>query len=154
MKADSGASQTFIKKEHSHFLTDLVPLRHGPEAILPDKSRMKASNKGSLSFFPSSQHTALIFPELKSESLLSIGQLCDEGNIAIFDDKNLTVLKKSDIVTRILDTIITDNTVIQGHRNLQDGLYNVPFSDMKSNYVVTKEKNKLELAQFSHACAF
>ena len=50
MKADSGASQTFIKKEHSHFLQDLVPLNKGPEAILPDKSRIQASNKGSLSF--------------------------------------------------------------------------------------------------------
>ena len=46
------------------------------------------------------------------------------------------------------------NTVIQGHRNVQDGLYDVPFPEMKSNYVVTKEKNKLELAQFLHSCAF
>ena len=43
MKADLGASKTYIKDENSHFLTDIATLLHGPEAILSDKSRIQAT---------------------------------------------------------------------------------------------------------------
>ena len=64
------------------------------------------------------------------------------------------VVRNNDIIKNVLDSFITDNTVIKGHRSLYDGLYHVPFPELKSNYAVTRDKNKLKLAQFLHGCAF
>ena len=47
-----------------------------------------------------------------------------------------------------------NNLVLEGTRNKQDGLYDVPFPQTKMNYIVKKDKNKLELAQYLHGCAW
>ena len=73
--------------------------------------------------------------------MLSIGQLCDEGCIAIFDKHKLRVFKK-------------DKCILQGIRNKSDGLWDVPFNSPKVNYVVTRDKNRTELAQYLHGCAY
>ena len=155
MKADSGASKTYLKEEYSHILTDIAPLFNGPEAILPDKSKIKATQKGNLQLLPSFKHEALVFPQLQSKSLLSIGQLYDEGDTAVFDDKKLRVLRNNDMIKKFLHSLKTKNVVLQGQRNLHDGLYNAPFPQLKTSYVVTKDKNKLELSQyFAWMCLF
>ena len=82
-------------------MTDIAPLFNGPESILPDKSKIKATQKRNLQLLPSFKYQALVFPQLQSESLLSIGQLCDEGNIAVFDDKNLRVLRNNDMIKKV-----------------------------------------------------
>ena len=61
MKADSGASKTYLKIEHAHFLKDISSLSNGPSAILPDKSKIKATQKGNLRLHPSFNHQALVF---------------------------------------------------------------------------------------------
>ena len=85
-----------------------------------------------------------MYPQLHNESLLSIGQLCDKGCVAIFDKTSLKILKNGKIV-------------LTGNRNLHDGLWDVPFKkhDINAiNYIITRDKSKTELAQYLHACAF
>ena len=43
---------------------------------------------------------------------------------------------------------------MEGQRNQQDGLYDVPFPYLKLNYIIQKDKSKLESAQYLHDCAF
>ena len=38
MKADSGASKTYLKEDHKDFLQNHRTLKHGPTATLPDGS--------------------------------------------------------------------------------------------------------------------
>ena len=77
MKADSGASKTYLKKEHEKYLHTMTDLAHGPKAILSDNSSIQAISKGLLPLHSTFNHEALVFPALKSESLLSIGQMRD-----------------------------------------------------------------------------
>jgi hypothetical protein len=76
--------------------------------------------------------------------LLSIGQACDNGYIAIFDKHILSIIKDNKIV-------------LEGKRNLQDGLWDIPFKQHginSINYIITRDKSKTELAQYLHGCAF
>ena len=93
MKADSGATITYLKSEHKKYLHNVEPLLHGPHAILPNNTSIQASASGNLQLHSKLKHSALIFPELHSESLLSIGQVCDDGCIALFDDKVLKIYR-------------------------------------------------------------
>ena len=76
--------------------------------------------------------------------MLSIGQLCDDGCIAIFEKSKLLILKSGEII-------------LSGHRNLTDGLWDIPFKQKrmhKINYIISRDKNKPELVQYFHGCAF
>ena len=131
MKADSGASKTYLKKEHEKYMHSMTDLSNGPKAILPDNSSIQASSQGLLPLHSTFNHKALVFPALKSESLLSIGQMCDEGCISIFDNKTLKIYSNDSKIQQFLSTRKQDNLVIKGFRNEQDGLYDVPFPKMK-----------------------
>ena len=87
MKADSGATKTYLKKKHQKYLENLMKLSNGPLAVLPNNKTIQAISKGDLPLHPLLNHSALVFPALESESLLSIGQVCDDGCIAVFDKK-------------------------------------------------------------------
>ena len=51
--------------------------------------------------------------------------------------------------------IIKDNHVIlQGDRDVTDGLWKINLKPLQINYIVKKDKSKTELAQYLHACAF
>ena len=80
---------------------------------------------------------------MTNDSLLSIGHLCDKGCIAVFSKDNLRVLHNNKLI-------------LQGYRNTNDGLWDVPFVSPfhTANYIVHQNKPKFELAQYLHACAF
>ena len=47
--------------------------------------------------------------------------------------------------------------ILSGHCNLTDGLWHVSFNQKgihKINYIISRDKNKTELAQYFHGCAF
>ena len=141
MKADSGATTTYLKKEHAKFLRNLQSLQNGPKAVLPNNTTIAAAAQGDLPLHPYLTPKALIYPQLKSESLLSIGQLCDDGCTAVFDKENLNIYKQNELV-------------LKGNRNKQDGLWDVPFPVLKANYIIQKDKSKHDLGQYLHGCAF
>ena len=79
-KADSGASRHFWRECDQHILQNI---RHsiGPSVALPDGSVIKASKAGTLPLrsLSAKAKEVQIFKGLKNASLISIGQLCDDG---------------------------------------------------------------------------
>ena len=54
-----------------------------------------------------------IFDGLHSDSLISLGQLCDDECVAIFDKNEIDILKGK-------------TTILKGHRNKTYGLWDIP----------------------------
>ena len=73
------------------------------------------------------QH-AHIFPHLKNKALLSIGIFCDNGCLALFDDKTLHIIDRR-----------TNKNIMQGTRDNQSSLYMVPLTP-KQNENMTECK--------------
>ena len=76
---------------HLNFFKNIQKVSNGPIAHLPNNTQVQASHKGTLHLhddISSQASEVLIFPHLKNESLLSIGQLCDDNCIVIFTKEN------------------------------------------------------------------
>ena len=154
-KADSGCSAHFIKSSHRNILQNLIPLKNGPIAALPNKSVIRASHQGFLPFKNVSRvaQKTLVYPNLTNASLLSIGQFCDDECIAVFTKSSMYVIKNNDLV-------------VHGHRNPLDGLWDIrlpqvlvrkesPTSPNRSvNYIIRKDKSATDLARYYHAALF
>ena len=155
-KLDSGATQNYIEYEHQHLLQKSRSLNNGPIAILPNESTIQANKVGTLPLHPSlstKAKTAYVFPHLKNESLLSVGQICDDDCKVLFTKNDVKVIKD-------------DKIIIQGQRSPTDKLYNVHLPQPSNNntlqstkcntinYIIRKDKSKTDLARYLHACAF
>ena len=147
-KADSGASKHFFKAEHMKYLKNVIKLQNGSIAQLPNNTIVQATHKGLMNFHKDISEEAsevLIFPHVKNESLLSIGQLCDDGCMVIFTKEKFFVTKHG-------------KTLFHGKRNASDGLWdynsenNTPLPSI--NYIITKNKAKSDLARYYHASLF
>ena len=57
--------------------------------------------------------TAIVLPDLTSSSLISLGQLCDDGCNVNLDKHKLSVYKE-------------ENLIMEGVRNKTDGLWDIP----------------------------
>ena len=90
-KADSGATFHFLKPEHRKAMKDVIKLKNGPKATLPNNETIQVSCSGILPFPSLSQQasTALVYSSLQNESLLSIGQFCDDNCNALFTKTNV-----------------------------------------------------------------
>ena len=108
-----------------------------PQHNLPDKARK-----------------AHMFPGLQ-KTLISIGTLCDNNCIAVFDEKRVTIYDKT-----------TRQVVVQGHRDPKTTLYMInmtaPLRAMTEQHIpdtlranhVYETKSKQELTLFYHAACF
>ena len=124
LKADSGASRHYIKPTDQHILQDITECTLA-KVTLPNKTTLQASQQGMLPInTPSPAKTALILPQLTNSSLLSIGQLCDEECIAVFDKQAVNIYKNATII-------------LQGTRNPSDGLWDIslPNTTTKNNFI-------------------
>ena len=80
-KADSGASDHYMRMQDANILSDLKNIT-SKAIIIPDGSTIQATQSRILPFAPElSQRAkrAKILPQLKSASLISLGKLCDDG---------------------------------------------------------------------------
>ena len=110
----------------------------------------KTSESGMIplhSSFSATAQKAHVFPSLTSASLISIGQLCDNGCTAILNNKALTIYKNG-------------HPVLRGIRNLVDGLWDIDLTahakifdthhpnqtTEKMNAIIRRDKTKLDLA--------
>ena len=87
LKIDSGASHNFIATRHQQQLQNLRRLVNGPIATLPNNQTVTPSHQGNIPLHKDltpAATSALVYPNIRNESLLSVGQLCDDGCIAIF----------------------------------------------------------------------
>ena len=74
---------------------------------------------------------------MDNEASLSLGQLCDYECVAILDQYKIQVIKESKVV-------------MQGHRNPDDGLWDIPIKkpfQHKALVIITRYKTKTELIQ-------
>ena len=98
---------------------------------------------------PHAARQAHLFPALKHKALLSIGQLCDHGFKAIFNDTTVQLANA--------------NTTITGTRDLFNGLYFIDLRQHAGPVVQTlhahasnahKMTTKADLVQYLHRAAF
>ena len=85
---DSGATKHYFKTEHKKYLQYLRPLQSGPTAVLPNNTTVMASHQGQYNLHPNLSSEAqkiLVFPKVSNESLISVGQSCDDGCKITFD---------------------------------------------------------------------
>ena len=135
---------------------------NGPTVTLPNGETLTSTRAGYLPL-PAELSTrakkATLLKNLKSSTLISFGQLCDDGCEVILKKKVCDIYKNNKIILR-------------GTRNLIDGLWDIPLikqptvspppklilpsdhSDHKLNVIIRKDKTKMELAQFLHASCF
>ena len=93
--------------------------------MLPNATNIIPSLQGHLPLsnkLPMKAKKATVLPDLKSSSLISLRQLCDDDCKVLLDKKKLQVFKENDVI-------------LEGTRNLKDGLWDMPIKD---NYVVPK----------------
>ena len=113
LKADTGASQHYIKYTDKKYLTNYSVIKTNQTIMLPNGTQIPSTVQGHLPLPQSlNQSTTLakVLPALRNTSLLSIGQLCDDHCIAIFQKNKFDVIKNNKIV-------------LTGPRNFQDGLW-------------------------------
>ena len=146
-KADSGASKHFFRQNDIHVLRNVTNDTQGPTVMLPDMSTIKATKKGTIPLMglSSKATTTHILPNLKSASLLSMGQLCDDGCKIELTKEKINISKKNRVI-------------LQGTRNQEDGLWDIPIQDKskseKINVIIKKNTAKKELVEFMHGACF
>ena len=114
-KGDSGASHHYFKSEDQHVLQYLKN-ELGPSVTQPDNTSLQSLGSWKIPISPalssSAQH-AMILTNLKSSSLISMGQLCDDGCVILLTEDKLRVLKNNKLI-------------LNGTRNGQDDLWDIP----------------------------
>ena len=83
-----------------HCLTNIKPAKKC-NIILPNATAIQPSQSGQIPLsakLSTSAKDALILPKLKSSSLISLGQLCDDNCTVILDKKKLQVFKNNEVV--------------------------------------------------------
>ena len=115
MKADSGATTTYLKTEHMTYLKKVTTLLDLSNIYLPDNTRLTSTHLGVLDLHPSlpdKSCEARVVSGLSNSSLFSIGQACDEGCFALFSSTHLNIIKDGEMV-------------VTGYRNKTDGLWDI-----------------------------
>ena len=160
-KADSGASNHYWMIKDQSILNNLFQ-QLGPTVFLPNNQSITSTAHGHLPLPTLSKNStkAHVLPGLQNSSLLSLGQLCDDGCIVHLTKSTLHVFKNNDLI-------------LTGLRNPHDGLWDVPLpqhppsvlhshrsspsstlSNPSCNVIIRKQTTKGDLAQYLHACAF
>ena len=118
-KADSGASKTYIRPKDSFILQQRQNINNGAKVQIPNGTNMSTVEQGILPLHQLLSKTAQkgnVLEGLNNTSLLSIGKLCDDNCIAVFDKRHLCICKKGVLILR-------------GTRNWTDGLWDVQIKE-------------------------
>jgi hypothetical protein len=114
-KGDSAASSHYWRKQDAQCLEGVQNFE-GPSVLLPNRKTIQATQKGQLplstKLSPQAQ-TAMILPQLKSASLISIGQLCDDNCDVLLNKHHLVAIKDKQVI-------------LTGVRNPYDKLWDIP----------------------------
>jgi len=127
-KGDSGATSHYIRIEDTERCLDNIRPYQGSSVMLPDAGTITPTLKGQLRLSKELSSQALratALPALKSSSLISLGQLCDDDCTVILNKKKLLAVKN-------------DKIILEGHRNYLDGLWDIPIQKTRlqqDNYI-------------------
>ena len=127
------------------------PTAHGLTVSFLNGLTIRSTHTALLSFpnMPHATRQAHLFTALKHKALLSIGQLCDHGFKAIFN--NTTV------------QLANANTTITGTRYLSNGIYFIDLQQLADPvpqplhlhaYNAHKMTTKVDVVQYLHRAAF
>jgi hypothetical protein len=132
---------------------------NGINVLLPNGGTMTSTHTAELPIaaLPLAARTAHLFPALSSGALLSIGQLCDHGCTAIFNQDTVHIQKDN-------------TTILQGQRNPTNGMWCInlphatdtviasPITNTTTNAArannAIEHKTKAGLVAFLHAACF
>ena len=96
-KADSGASRNYWRLQDTKCLKNITN-KTGTPVTLPNKTTIIPTQEGTIPLsnkLSLSAQKATVLPALKSASLISIGQVCDDNCTMVFTkDKLLTAKDK------------------------------------------------------------
>ena len=147
-KADTGASRSYFKQSEKTILHNRKKLLYGPQVNLPDGKTLQALESGTMplhNLLSLAAKEAKVLTGLSNSSLISIGQLCDDGCVAVFDKTKLRIYKNGQLV-------------LTGTRNWTDGLWDIvipqPNLHHSVNFITRHDKTKHEQAEYLHKCAF
>ena len=93
-KCDSAASAHYLMNEDSLCLTNKEKF-NGPSVILPDSTKISPSDQEELPLPPAFSKAAkktTVLQQLKSTSLVSVGPLCDDNKLVIFDKQKVRAI--------------------------------------------------------------
>ena len=112
---DSGATGTFVSSADALQLQRTVPITNGPTVLSASGTVMTPTHSGFLSLSPllsDAAQSAFVLDNLKTRTLVSLSQLCDDDCVAIFTRFEVQILKK-------------DKIIITGKR-MPNGLWSLP----------------------------
>eukprot|EP00957_Ditylum_brightwellii_P123624 9425257-Ditylum_brightwellii.AAC.1 len=118
---------------------------------------MHSTHKGRLPIpgvSPSTQHTH-IFPDYKSGSLLSVGQLCDDRCVGVLTKNKVCILKEDKISTQTF--VNNSKLILDGNRDPNNGLWLIPLQENEPIYCtnnVYELTTNQDLVKYLHVCRF
>ena len=142
-KADSGATKTYLKPTDQNILQNINKVINGPTVDIPHGENMKTISTLPLhNLLSAAAKQGNVLEELSNSTLLSIGQLCDNKCIAVFDKRHLHAFKHGYLIIKV-------------QRNWTNSLWDVEIRpQQKLNVMIRKDKTKHDLAEYLHKCAF
>ena len=141
---DSGTTGTFLTQKDAIHLQNSKTISDGPTVLSASGTEMPSTTKGTLNLSqqltPTAQ-SAFVLDNLKTGSLISLAQLCDDDCIAIFTNYDVNVVKNNQVI-------------ITGRRE-SSGLWSIPIAPNihvhQANGILRTDKPKRELAEYLHA---
>jgi len=128
-KLYSAASHHYVRPNDQDCL-DNIKNYIGPSVTQPDSTQLQPSSQGLLTLsnaLSTDAQKATILPNLKSSTLISLGQICDD-NCSVLLNKNKLYAVKDDDITYNFDR---NNFILEGSRNPNDGLWDIPLHKRK-----------------------
>jgi hypothetical protein len=115
---DSGATGTFVTTSDAPHLSDISVVNDGPTILSASGNSMPTTLRGQLPLSDKlsvSAQAAFVLDDLKTGTLISLAQLCDDDCIAVFTRYDVKILKNNEVL-------------ITGKR-MPNGLWTLPFAN-------------------------
>lgn len=115
---DSGASGNYLDEAAERHCIDIQPTDTGPSVQVANGETIEPTKRAIIplaSEFSTKAKVGHIFEGLKSGSLISLGQLCDDDCVALFTKYDVKIYKEGKVI-------------IVGKRNANNGLWNIPLA--------------------------
>ena len=145
LKGDSGVLNHYISVDDSNHLQK-QRTNDNMSVTLPNSDTLTSTGTSSLNIpaLPETANKAYTILGLTNQSLLSLGQLVDNGCIILLNKKYMHFFKNFELI-------------LKGIRNQTDGLWDVPIPKHKNHHmnVITPVKQHTNvLIQYIHAALF
>ena len=139
---DSGATGTFVASADVQHLRHPLPISNGPRVLSASGDVMSSTLRGILPLSPhlsTTAQSAFVLDNLRTGTLVSLAQLCDDDCIAIFSRFDVKILKH--------------NTVLITGTRTPNGLWSIPLQVPpfhQANGILCLDSSREQLAIYHH----